>query len=156
MRLSGRITAIFGDAHVNVRINRIGFYGSNRNSLVTVQEYKGIQQCITSTTEQHCSRIQEWFLPFNDSEIAKLELGFPTIYTLITLRSTKAIHVAVWSVFLLEKLTVPLGSNCVLLGYFAARSGNFLPTFRDRSSSRVKNPKKKKSEITHNSTLACQ
>ena len=33
--------------------------------------------------------------------------------------------------------------NCVLLGYYAASSGNFLPTFRDNlsvPSSRVKNP----------------
>jgi hypothetical protein len=107
IQFSDYSTAIFGDAHVNVPINIIGYYGYIRNLLVTVQEYKGIQQCITNGTEQQCSRIQQWFLPFNDSEIAKLELGFPTICTLITLRSTNAIHVDVWSRFLLEKLTVP-------------------------------------------------
>ena len=35
--------------------------------------------------------------------------------------------------------------NCVLLGYYAASSGNFLPTFRDNlsvPSSRVKNSTK--------------
>ena len=35
--------------------------------------------------------------------------------------------------------------NCALLGYYAASSGNFLPTFRDNCSvpqSRVMNPKK--------------
>jgi hypothetical protein len=87
MRFSDRSTEIFGDAHVNVRINIIGFYGSTHNSLVTVQEYKGIQQCITNATEQHCSRIRQWFLPFNDSDIAKREMGFLRIYTLNTSQS---------------------------------------------------------------------
>jgi len=35
--------------------------------------------------------------------------------------------------------------NCVLLGYYAACSGNYLPTFRDNISfqfSRVKNPRR--------------
>jgi len=34
--------------------------------------------------------------------------------------------------------------NCILLGYYAVSSGNFLPTFRDKlsvPSSGVKNPK---------------
>jgi hypothetical protein len=90
MRFSDRNTEIFGGAHVNVCINIIGSYGSIRNSLATVQEYKGIQQWVTIATEQHCSQIQQWFLPFNDSEIAKLEMGFPTtyVYTLNTSRST--------------------------------------------------------------------
>jgi hypothetical protein len=37
--------------------------------------------------------------------------------------------------------------NCVLLGHYAASSGNFLPTFRDNlsvPSSWVKNPKAKR------------
>ena len=88
MGFSDRRTEIFGDAHVNVRINIIGSYGSIHNSLAPVQEHKGIQQYITIAAEQHCSRIQQWFLPFNDSELANLEMGFPTIYTLNTSRST--------------------------------------------------------------------
>ena len=37
-----------------------------------------------------------------------------------------------------------VAENCVLLVYYAASSGNFLPTFRDKLSvpfSRFKNPK---------------
>ena len=40
----------------------------------------------------------------------------------------------------------PWEENCALLGYYAASSGNFLPTFRDNlsvPSSRVKNQKNK-------------
>jgi len=39
-----------------------------------------------------------------------------------------------------------VGENCALLGYYAANSDNFLPTFRydlSDSSSSVKNPRRK-------------
>jgi len=43
-------------------------------------------------------------------------------------------------------LRCQVDENCVLLGCYAASSGNFLPMFRDNlsvPSSRVKNPKRK-------------
>jgi hypothetical protein len=43
--------------------------------------------------------------------------------------------------------------NCALLGYYAASSGNFLPTFRDNLSvlsSRVKNSKKRDGQAKPN------
>jgi len=39
-----------------------------------------------------------------------------------------------------------IGTNCVVLGYYASSSGNFLQTFRDNPSfpsSKEKNPKRK-------------
>jgi len=134
MRFSDRSTEIFGDVHVSVCINIIGSYGSIHNSLATVQQYKAIRQCITVATEQHCGRIQQWFLPFNDSEIAKLEMGFPTIYTLDT--SPSAINLPCRCIEQSPswETNISLGDNCAFLGYYAASSGNFLPTFRDRST----------------------
>jgi len=53
--------------------------------------------------------------------------------------------------------TIPrLGrQNCALLGYYAASSGNFLPTFRDNlsvSNSRIKNSKRKPVTSVHMSS----
>jgi len=45
-----------------------------------------------------------------------------------------------------SRLRSEVAENCALLGYYAARSGNFLPTFRDNlsvPSSGFKNPKTK-------------
>jgi len=139
MRFSDRSTEIFCDAHVSVCINIIGSYGSIHNSLATVQGYKGMRQCTTIATVQHCSRIQQWFLPFNDSEIAKLEMGFPTIYTLNTSPSTINLPCRCIEQSPSWKTNSSLGDNCAFLGYYAASNGNFLPTFRDRSSLGVKN-----------------
>ena len=154
MRFSDRSTEIFSDARVSVCINIIGSYGSIHNSLATVQEYKGIRQCITIATEQHCSRIQQWFLPFNDSEIAKLEMGFPRIYTLNTSQSTINLPCRCTEQSPSWEANSSLSDNCAFLGYYAESSGNFLPTFRDSWCLEVKN--KKTPEIKHNSNLPCQ
>jgi len=48
--------------------------------------------------------------------------------------------------YVVSDLRCEVVENCVLLGCYAASSGNFLPTFRDIlsvPSSRVKNPKTK-------------